>query len=51
MRRVLLDDLVREEAEVVVAVRVLGLPARADDVDLRGDLVARARATPARPAR
>ena len=35
-------DLVGQEAEVVVAVRVLGLAAGADDVDLGGHLVARA---------
>ena len=38
--RVALDDVVLEEAEVVVAVRVLCLPTRTYDVDLGGDLVA-----------
>ena len=38
--RVAGDHLVGQEAEVVVAVRLLGLATRPDHVDLRGDLVA-----------
>ena len=40
LRRIAGGQLVAEEPEVVVAVRILCLSARAYDVDLRGDLVA-----------